>query len=134
MKEITKEMPRANDPDGANPEGEAQVTDDLIDALLLCKNRHEMSAFIKDLCTPQERRVLQERWRSCQLLSSGMLSYRQIHGQTGASLTTIGRVARFLNEEPHHGYRTVLEKQGRLSVEKKAAGAIKNSVKKEQGS
>lgn len=85
-------------------------TVDLIDGLLKCWTREEMEHFLQDLCTPQERRSLQERWRVCQLLAQGDLSYRQIHDQTGASLTTIGRVARFLNDEPHHGYQAVLNK------------------------
>lgn len=83
---------------------------DLFDTILHLKTREEAEKFFKDLCTPQELHALHERWRVCQLLESGALSYRQIHAITGASLTTIGRVARFLNEEPHQGYRTILGK------------------------
>ena len=39
------------------------------------------------------------------------MSYREINAQTGVSTTTIGRVARFLRDEPHGGYRAVLEKK-----------------------
>jgi TrpR-related protein YerC/YecD len=81
---------------------------DLCDALLLLNNREEMLNFLKDLCTPQEISALAERWNVCQLLESEQYSYRDIHGLTGASLTTIGRVARFLKDEPYHGYKTVL--------------------------
>ena len=56
---------------------------------------------------------MEERWKVCQLLSDGELSYREIHKITDASLTTIGRVARFLREEPHGGYRNILEKMQR---------------------
>jgi len=42
---------------------------------------------------------------------AGELSYRDINARTGVSTTTIGRVARFLNEEPHKGYRSVLDSQ-----------------------
>lgn len=83
---------------------------DLFDALLLLKDQSEYQRFMMDLCTPQEIKALKERWRVCQLLERGDLSYRDIHEITGASLTTIGRVARFLKEEPHHGYRIVLDK------------------------
>jgi len=83
---------------------------DVFDALLHLKSRDEAEKFFKDLCTPQELNALRERWRVCQLLENGELSYRQIHAITGASLTTIGRVARFLNEEPHQGYRAILGK------------------------
>ena len=65
--------------------------------------------FLKDLCTPQEISALQERWRVCQLLDREM-SYRDIHQVTGASLTTVGRVARFLKNESYQGYRSVLDK------------------------
>ncbi len=83
---------------------------DLFDALLLLKNKDEAFNFFKDLCTPQELKALTERWRVCQLLSQEELSYREIHGRTGASLTTIGRVARFLKDEPYHGYRLILNR------------------------
>lgn len=82
----------------------------LCDALLLLENREEAYLFLKDLCTPQELNALSERWRVCQLLADGELSYRDIHKVTGASLTTIGRVARFLKDEPYHGYRIILNR------------------------
>ncbi|MFC3907574.1 YerC/YecD family TrpR-related protein [Legionella dresdenensis] len=83
---------------------------DLYDALLLLENREEAFNFIKDLCTPQEINALTERWRVCQMLKKGDLSYREIHARTGASLTTIGRVARFLKDEPYQGYEAILAK------------------------
>jgi TrpR-related protein YerC/YecD len=89
---------------------EEENTIDLYDALLLLTNRNDAFNFLKDLCTPQEITVLSERWQVCQLLNQGNLSYREIHALTGASLTTIGRVNRFLKEEPYHGYQTILKK------------------------
>jgi uncharacterized protein YerC len=44
------------------------------------------------------------------MLDQGGLSYREINAATGVSTTTIGRVARFLMQERHHGYRKVLDK------------------------
>jgi TrpR-related protein YerC/YecD len=82
----------------------------LYKALLTLKNTDEIERFLKDLCTPQEIQVLAERWRVCKLLHQGNLSYREINSVTGASLATIGRVARFLNNEPHHGYELVLKR------------------------
>ena len=70
-----------------------------------------MRRFLIDLCTPAERRALSERWHVARLLDQGDLSYRQINEATGVSTTTIGRVARFLNEEPHQGYRLILDRQ-----------------------
>ena len=84
------------------------VINELYEALLLLKNTEEVSRFFNDLCTPQEIKVLAERWRVCKLLDEGSFSYREINSLTGASLATIGRVARFLKEEPHQGYALIL--------------------------
>lgn len=73
----------------------------------------EMERFLVDLCTPAELRALAERWHVARLLDTTQLSYREINAQTGVSTTTIGRVARFLNEEPHQGYRAVLDRQAK---------------------
>jgi len=83
---------------------------ELFDALLLIKTSEEMQRFFKDLCTPQEIQAFSERWKVCKLLQQGSLSYREINDQTGVSLATIGRVARFLNTEPHRGYQLVLDR------------------------
>ena len=87
-----------------------QALDELIKALLLLEDRDTALRFLKDLCTPQELNALAERWRVCQLLAEGNMSYREIHAQTGASLATIVRVARFLKDEPFHGYQAALKK------------------------
>ena len=68
-----------------------------------------MQDFLVDLCTPAELRALSERWHVAKLLKEGKLSYRDINAQTGVSTTTIGRVARFLRDEPHGGYRALFE-------------------------
>ena len=70
-----------------------------------------MEKFLTDLCTPAELRAMSERWHVAQLLDKGELSYRDINAQTGVSTTTIARVARFLKDEPHQGYRAVLDRQ-----------------------
>jgi len=89
---------------------------ELFEALLLLKNRDEMTRFMKDLCTPQEILALAERWRVCRLLEEGNLSYREISAMTGSSLATITRVARFLKDEPHQGYKLIL---ARIKAKKK---------------
>lgn len=81
----------------------------LCNAMLLLKTEEEAFNFLKDLCTPAELVALAERWQICIALNQG-LSYREIHAQTGASLTTISRVARFLKDEPYQGYATMLKK------------------------
>lgn len=85
----------------------------LYEALLALKTAQECENFLADLCTPQEVRAVKERWRVAQLLDQGELSYRAIHDITGASLATIGRVARFLKEESYKGYRLILDRLNR---------------------
>lgn len=87
-----------------------EALNNLCKAFLQLKTEQEVFNFLKDLCTPQEISALAERWRVCQLLHAGNLSYREIHDLTGASLTTIGRVARFLKDEPYKGYQTILSR------------------------
>ncbi len=83
---------------------------DLAKALTTIKTAEEMERFLVDLCTPAELRALSERWHVAQMLDAGEQSYREINALTGVSTTTIGRVARFLKDEPHQGYRTVLDR------------------------
>ena len=85
---------------------------DLLEAILIIKTKEELNAFLKDLCTPAELRSLEERWKVCKLLAKETLYYREIHAITGASLTTIGRVARFLKEEKYGGYKNILNTLG----------------------
>lgn len=86
---------------------------DLCEVILMLETKEETYSFLKDLCTPQEIEALAERWRVCRLLEKGDLSYREINSITGASLTTIGRVARFLKDEPYCGYSTLLKKMNK---------------------
>lgn len=83
----------------------------LAEALVSVRNTDEMERFLIDLCTPAELRALAERWHVAQLLNQGDASYRDINAETGVSTTTIGRVARFLKDEPYQGYRAVLDRQ-----------------------
>lgn len=87
-----------------------QRQSNLAKGLMLIKDADEMERFLVDLCTPAELRALSERWHVAKILDEGALSYREINARTGVSTTTIGRVARFLNEEPHKGYRAVLDR------------------------
>ena len=89
-----------------------QLRDELCEALLTPENGEEMCRLLVDLCTPAEIRTLAERWHVARLLEAGELTYRAIHEATGVSTTTIVRVARFLRQEPHHGYRLALARTG----------------------
>ena len=82
----------------------------LYDALLSLKTRDELDAFLNDLCTPAEMRAFAERWAVARLLDEKSKTYREIALEAGASPTTVVRVARFLKEMPHQGYRLVLDR------------------------
>lgn len=90
----------------ANPKAEKS----LIEAFLALETADEGRRFLHDLCTPQEITDLSDRWLIANLLDEGKLSYREIHAQTGVSVTTIGRVARFLQQENYQGYRTLIDR------------------------
>ncbi len=79
-------------------------------ALLALRTPAEARALLADLCTPAEVRAFAERLEVARLLNAGGLSYRDIAERVGASTTTVVRVARFLREEPHGGYRLILER------------------------
>ena len=79
----------------------------------------EVAAFLHDLCTPAELEALTDRWRVVAPLWRGR-PYREIHERTAVSVTTIGRVARFL-DSGNGGYRVVAE---RLYGKRAAQSAI----------
>lgn len=86
-----------------------RLTVDLCAALLTPRSVEEMRRLLGDLCTPAEIRTLAERWHVARLLDQDELSYREIQEATGVSTTTVVRVARFLKQEPHQGYRRALD-------------------------
>ncbi|HRQ64507.1 MAG TPA: YerC/YecD family TrpR-related protein [Xanthomonadaceae bacterium] len=86
---------------------------ELCRAVLALRDPGEVSAFFRDLCTPAELEALVDRWRVVPLLLDGV-PYREIHDRTGVSVTTVGRVARFL-QQGHGGYRAAAERLGLAS-------------------
>ena len=82
----------------------------LYDAILSLKTREEVEAFMADLCTPAELRAFAERWQVARLLDGGGKSYREIAAEAQASPTTVVRVARYLKDMPHQGYRLALDR------------------------
>ena len=83
----------------------------LSEALLSLESAQEVREFLEDLCTPAELEAMIDRWRVAQLLDQGY-SYRDIREMTEVSVTTIGRVARFM-ELGAGGYRTALNRIGK---------------------
>jgi TrpR-related protein YerC/YecD len=92
-----------------------QETEDQEEALFAAiaslQSAQEVRRFMTDLCTRKELSEFSERWVIARLLNRGDLSYRDISAMTGASTTTVGRVAKFLGQEEHQGYRLVLDRQ-----------------------
>lgn len=86
----------------------AQAEAGLYRAILTLRNEEECRRFFSDLCTPAELEALVDRWAVVAHLAEG-LPYRRIHELTGVSVTTIGRVARFLTAGSG-GYKTALER------------------------
>ena len=80
----------------------------LSEALLSLRTTAEVRQFLEDLCTPAEIEAMVDRWRVAQLLDQGY-AYRDIRDMTEVSVTTIGRVARFI-ERGTGGYRTALDR------------------------
>lgn len=88
---------------------------DLAEAIASLRNADEVLKFLADVCTPGEVADLADRWHVAKLLDEGAHSYRDINAMTGISVTTVARVARFLQQEPHHGYRLVLDRMKKPS-------------------
>jgi TrpR-related protein YerC/YecD len=80
---------------GITPRQEAAAERALMQAVLAMRSVDECRDFFRDLCTPAELQALADRWTVVGLLQDG-LPYREISRQTGVSVTTIGRVARYL--------------------------------------
>jgi TrpR-related protein YerC/YecD len=80
----------------------------LFTAILALRSVEECRSFFRDLCTPTELQAMADRWAVVELLER-RLPYRDIHKQTGVSVTTIGRVARYLLTG-NGGYRAVTDR------------------------
>jgi TrpR-related protein YerC/YecD len=84
-------------------------TDDLFDAILSLRTPDEAQRFFRDLCTLQEIETLTHRWQAARLLDQG-LPYLEVAARTGASTTTVTRVAQWLKRGAD-GYRLVLDRR-----------------------
>ena len=72
---------------------------------------------------PTEVQAMADRWRVVPYIKAGK-SYRHIHAHTGVSITTIGRIARFIRFGKG-GYEEILERLEKKSHEN--GKTIKNS-------
>jgi TrpR-related protein YerC/YecD len=100
------------------PRQEALTERALYTAIASLHTVDECRAFFRDLCTPAELQALADRWAVVEPLQAGV-PYREIHKQTGVSVTTIGRVARCL-ANGNGGYVVASERvNGRLNNHRK---------------
>ncbi len=102
----------ANDP---RHEWHTTETSELFEAILSLRTEEEAAAFFRDLCTLSELEALTHRWQVARLVEAGM-PYQAVASETGASTTTVTRVAHWLRHG-EGGYRLALERTGSSSVQ-----------------
>src|SRR3954463_7655049 len=90
------------------PRQEQAAEKRLFEALAALTTAEECRAFFRDLCTPAEIQAMADRWAVVDYVQKG-LPYREIHKLTGVSVTTIGRVARFV-AAGNGGYELALKR------------------------
>jgi TrpR-related protein YerC/YecD len=86
-------------------------TDDLLRAILSLRTTDEAAHFLRDLCTHTEIESMVHRWQVAQLVDQG-LPYHEVARRTGASTTTVTRVAHWLRHG-EGGYRLALDRRKR---------------------
>jgi TrpR-related protein YerC/YecD len=99
----TGKVPAANE----HPET-ANRFRDLVAAFAEVRDPRVMEAFLKDVCTTNELDAMGQRLQVARLVDEGV-HYQEISRRTGASTTTITRVAHWLHYG-EGGYREVLSK------------------------
>jgi TrpR-related protein YerC/YecD len=87
--------------------------EDLFEAIRSLEGTDEVERFLRDLCTLSELEAMAHRWEVVKLLDQG-LPYQEIARRTGASTTTVTRVAHWLRHG-EGGYRTALDRRLQLS-------------------
>jgi TrpR-related protein YerC/YecD len=80
----------------------------LFDAIVSLETRADAERFFRDLCTISELEAMAHRWEVVRLLEQG-LPYLEIAERTGASTTTVTRVAHWL-KHGEGGYRLALDR------------------------
>ena len=81
---------------------------ELFDAISSLETRQDVERFFRDLCTISELEAMAHRWEVARLLEQG-LPYLEIAERTGASTTTVTRVAHWLRHG-EGGYRLALDR------------------------
>ena len=97
--------------EGSHSTWQTPETRDLLKAIVSLRTAAEAERFLRDLCTLSELEAMTHRWEAAQLVDRG-LPYHEVSRRTGASTTTVTRVAHWL----HHGeggYRLMLDRRRR---------------------
>jgi TrpR-related protein YerC/YecD len=97
--------------EGSHTTWQTPETRDLLKAMVSLRTVGEAERFFRDLCTLSELEAMTHRWQAAQLVDRG-LPYHEVSRRTGASTTTVTRVAHWL----HHGeggYRLMLDRRRR---------------------
>ncbi len=84
---------------------------DLLESILRLRTPDEAERFFRDLCTLSELEAMSHRWHAARLLDEG-LPYHEVSKRTGASTTTVTRVAQWLRHG-QDGYRLALDRRSR---------------------
>ncbi|MFI5036753.1 MAG: YerC/YecD family TrpR-related protein [Acidimicrobiales bacterium] len=79
---------------------------DLIAAFVAIREPRVMEAFLRDVCTTNELDAMGQRLQVARLVDQGV-PYQEISRRTGASTTTVTRVAHWVHYG-EGGYRAVL--------------------------
>ncbi len=82
--------------------------EDLLAAVASLRTPSEAGRFLRDLCTLAELEAMAHRWQAARLLD-GRLPYLEVARRTGASTTTVTRVAHWLRHG-EGGYRLALDR------------------------
>ena len=80
----------------------------LLKTIVALETTSETERFFRDLCTLSELEAMAHRWQVARLLEQG-LPYLEIAERTGASTTTVTRVAHWLRHG-EGGYRLALDR------------------------
>jgi len=91
-----------------------RATSELFEAVLSLVTVEEAERFFRDLCTLAELEAMAHRWEAARLVDEG-LPYHEVSRRTGASTTTVTRVAHWLRHG-EGGYRLAIERQSGRSA------------------
>jgi TrpR-related protein YerC/YecD len=97
--------------EGPAHEWRTSETTSLFSAILSLRTVEEAERFFRDLCTLSEIEAMTHRWQAAQRLDTG-LPYHKVAAETGASTTTVTRVAHWLRHG-EDGYRLALDRRKR---------------------